>query len=204
MVGQHWTSEDCLLTILPMWYYDVGCNVTKTIPPFLSQSNSIESLLEASLVQFSMTWTPAVFEEFCLWWLMTEAYTRLHITVQIKYLQNSAVTTSWRPPNLEFRANILRIWASAWLPDLLIQRHFGSDKPKTSDLLGWHNCFRGVIYYLCYILQSHIPRFFFLFAIMAKIREYFDQAFPPKSKFRIEDIPDLSNKVIVVTGMSGH
>jgi len=39
---------------------------------------------------------------------------------------------------------------------------------------------------------------------MAKIWEYFEQAFPPKSKFRIEDIPDLSNKVIVVTGMSGH
>jgi len=39
---------------------------------------------------------------------------------------------------------------------------------------------------------------------MAKIWEYFAQAFPPKSNFITEDIPDLSNKVIVVTGMSGH
>ena len=38
---------------------------------------------------------------------------------------------------------------------------------------------------------------------MGKLWEYLAQAFPPKPKFRVEDIPDLSGKVIVVTGMSG-
>ncbi|KAL9710111.1 short-chain alcohol dehydrogenase [Leucoagaricus gongylophorus] len=36
--------------------------------------------------------------------------------------------------------------------------------------------------------------------MIEKLWEYFDQAFPPKPKFRIEDIPDLRGKVIVVTG----
>ena len=39
-------------------------------------------------------------------------------------------------------------------------------------------------------------------AMIEKLWEYFDQAFPPKPKFRIEDIPDLRGKVIVVTGTS--
>ena len=39
-------------------------------------------------------------------------------------------------------------------------------------------------------------------AMIEKLWEYFDQAFPPKPKFRIEDIPDLRGKVTVVTGMS--
>jgi len=57
---------------------------------------------------------------------------------------------------------------------------------------------------LCYILRNHPTVFDLLRATMAKIWEYFAQAFPPKPTFEIEDIPDLSNKVIVVTGMSRH
>jgi len=38
--------------------------------------------------------------------------------------------------------------------------------------------------------------------MIEKLWEYFGQAFPPKPKFRIEDIPDLRGKVTVVTGMS--
>ena len=57
----------------------------------------------------------------------------------------------------------------------------------------------------CYLLHSAKPSHGYLLrATMAKIQESFAQAFPPKPKFRIEDIPDLSDKVIVVTGMSGH
>ena len=109
MVGQHWTAEDYLLVILPMWYHDVSCNVTKTIPPFLNQSNSIESLLEASL-----RWLGLLLPLICAT-LGSSAFDgswQKFIFASIpQYLQNSEVTTSWRPPNLEFRANIFRIWA---------------------------------------------------------------------------------------------
>ena len=75
-------------------------------------------------------------------------------------------------------------------------RHLGTDKPGKT----FSDCFFGV-----YLLHSAKPSHGYLLrATMAKIREYFAQAFPPKPKFRIEDIPDLSDKVIVVTGMSGH
>lgn len=35
---------------------------------------------------------------------------------------------------------------------------------------------------------------------MGNIGSYFAQSFPPKSKFKVEDIPDLTGKVIIVTG----
>lgn len=35
---------------------------------------------------------------------------------------------------------------------------------------------------------------------MGNIASIFSQSFPPKSKFNVEDIPDLSGKVAIVTG----
>ena len=35
---------------------------------------------------------------------------------------------------------------------------------------------------------------------MGLVYSIFNQSFPPKSKFSAEDIPDLSGKVIIVTG----
>jgi retinol dehydrogenase-12 len=35
---------------------------------------------------------------------------------------------------------------------------------------------------------------------MGIIASIFSQTFPPQSKFKVEDIPDLTGKVIIVTG----
>ncbi|KAJ7207900.1 NAD(P)-binding protein [Mycena pura] len=35
---------------------------------------------------------------------------------------------------------------------------------------------------------------------MGALRDYLAQSFPPESKFKVEDIPDLTGKVIIVTG----
>lgn len=35
---------------------------------------------------------------------------------------------------------------------------------------------------------------------MGQIPSLFGQTFPPKSRFHVEDIPDLSGKVMIVTG----
>jgi len=35
---------------------------------------------------------------------------------------------------------------------------------------------------------------------MGLVLSIINEAFPPKSKFKVEDIPDLSGKVIIVTG----
>jgi retinol dehydrogenase-12 len=35
---------------------------------------------------------------------------------------------------------------------------------------------------------------------MGIITSVFSQTFPPRSKFNLEDIPDLTGKVIIVTG----
>jgi len=36
--------------------------------------------------------------------------------------------------------------------------------------------------------------------VMGLVLSIISESFPPKSKFNVEDIPDLSGKVIIVTG----
>ena len=36
--------------------------------------------------------------------------------------------------------------------------------------------------------------------VMGLVLSIINESFPPKSKFNVEDIPDLSGKVIIVTG----
>jgi len=45
-----------------------------------------------------------------------------------------------------------------------------------------------------------LPQYFTLIENMGNFASIFTQTFPPKSKFSVEDIPDLTGKVIIVTG----
>jgi hypothetical protein len=44
----------------------------------------------------------------------------------------------------------------------------------------------------------------YLAFLMGNLPSFINESFPPKSKFRLEGIPDLTGKIVIVTGEFGN